>query len=443
MVIVWAGKLRAASNAAQAVISTGVNMAFMFVCIPALSPAAGPTRQEHRYQQIVTLSIYLIPCRAHLQNLQPFIAPPRPGPRAVPDRAPSRRAARTTPIRHPARVLRGVQRRPKLDPVFRPSTFDLPTPAFIAARRPFPRLRPSLGQSILSLENRKPIMSRSRPLVFALCALLWVGVSPLKARQAGSRPDLTVLRGPGSAPLGSIARLAVPAGYVFLDANNTRLFLKSRGEPVSGHEAGFLTITNQTWSVLFIFDQTGYVKDDEQDKLDAAKLLESIKQGVARRNNEQQRNGNPPVEVIGWELPPKYDPATHRLDWAIRGVSEGRPVVNYNTRLLGREGVMEVILVVAPERLPETLPVFRKVLAGCSYEPGQAYADYRAGDKVAKYGLGALVLSGAAVGAAKSGLLAWAAVLFNKAWVLIIVALAVVAALLSKPFWPRPRRAKK
>jgi uncharacterized membrane-anchored protein len=258
----------------------------------------------------------------------------------------------------------------------------------------------------------------------------------LKARQSGSDPALTVLRGPGSAPLGEVARLAVPAGFVFLDANNTRLFLKSRGEFVSGHEAGFLMITNKTWSVLFIFDQNGYVKDDEKDKLDPAKLLDAIKQGVARGNEERQRNRNPPLEVTGWELPPKYDPATHNLEWAIRGVCEGRPMVNYNTRLLGREGVMEVILVVAPEKLPETLPVFRKVLAGYSYQPGQAYAEYRAGDKVANYGLGTLVVGGAALGAAKSGLPAWAVVLF-------IVASVAVAAFLGMLFWRRPRRPKK
>jgi hypothetical protein len=57
-VMAWAGKPRAVSNAAQAVINAGVNMAVMFVSIPAHSPTAGPTRRKHRYQQLVTLSIY-------------------------------------------------------------------------------------------------------------------------------------------------------------------------------------------------------------------------------------------------------------------------------------------------------------------------------------------------------------------------------------------------
>ena len=274
-------------------------------------------------------------------------------------------------------------------------------------------------------------MSRSRSLVFALCALLLAAVAPVNGQKSGAPPKLNFVRGPANAPLGSVARLAVPAGCIFLDANSARLFLETRGEPVTGREVGFLTGTNQHWSALFIFDENGYVKDDEQDKLDADKLLESIKQGAAQGNKERQRNGNPPVEVVGWELPPKYDSATHKLEWAVRGICEGRPVVNCNTRLLGRKGVMGVTLVVAPERLPETLPVFRKVLAGCSYQPGQTYAEYRAGDRVAKYGLGALVVGGAALGTEKLG---W------PAWALILAGCAAVAALAGTRFWKRGAR---
>src|SRR5438309_2139555 len=95
---------------------------------------------------------------------------------------------------------------------------------------------------------------------------------------------------------------------------------------------------------------------------------------------------------------------------------------------------MEVVLVVDPEKLPETLPVFRTLLAGYSFSAGQTYAEHRPGDKVAKYGLAALVVGGAAVGAAKLGLFAWLAVFFKKAWKLVVVAFAAVAASLKKFF---------
>ena len=297
--------------------------------------------------------------------------------------------------------------------------------------------------------NKKGLLSRSSPLVLGVIVLVLAAMPRVNAQRPGAAPRLDLIRGPTHAPLGSVARLGVPAGYLFLDANNTGRLLKSRGEPVSGHEVGFLTSTNQTWSVLFIDNESGYVKDDEKDKLEADQLLRSIKAGAVQGNKERQRHGHPPVEVVGWELPPQYDAARHSLEWAIRGLCSGRPVVNYNARLLGRKGVIEAILIVAPERLAETLPVFRRVLANCAYLPGQTYADYRAGDRVARYGLGALVVSGAAVGAAKSGFLARAAALFENAWTLIVVAVVVIAAfaagatLLRRPVSAGTQRAKK
>ena len=178
----------------------------------------------------------------------------------------------------------------------------------------------------------------------------------------------------------------------------------------------------------------GYVKDDEKDKLNADKLLASIKRGTAEANKERVAAGNPPLEVVGWEVPPKYDETTHNLEWAIRATSEDRPILNYNTRLLGRKGVMEVVLIVDPENLPQTLPVFRSLLMGYSFASGNSYAEFRPGDKVAKYGLAALVVGGAAVGAAKLGLFTTLAIFLKKGWKLVVVALAAVATFFKKMF---------
>jgi uncharacterized membrane-anchored protein len=93
---------------------------------------------------------------------------------------------------------------------------------------------------------------------------------------------------------------------------------------------------------------------------------------------------------------------------------------------------MEVVLVVQPDRLAETLPKFRELLTGYAFQTGQTYAEYRPGDKLAKYGLGALVVGGAAVGAAKLGAFVWLAVFFKKAFKLIIIAFVAVLAFLKQ-----------
>jgi uncharacterized membrane-anchored protein len=274
-------------------------------------------------------------------------------------------------------------------------------------------------------------MSYFKPLISIVCGLALAG-SVLASESPAAKPKLNVLKGPAKAQLGNIAQIDVPSGYAFLDGKSTRAIMKAAGEPTSGNELGYLRPTNAHWSVLFEFSDIGYVKDDDKDKLNADKLLASIKRGTAEDNKERARAGNPPLEVVGWEMPPRYDATTHNLEWALRLTSEGRPLLNYNTRLLGRKGVMEVVLVVQPDALPETLPTFRELMAGYSFQSGNTYAEFRQGDKVAKYGLAALVLGGAAVGAAKLGLFTGLLVFLKKGWKLVVVAIAAVAAFIKK-----------
>ena len=276
-------------------------------------------------------------------------------------------------------------------------------------------------------------MSYFKVLVLTV-SILTLATSASMGQSPKSKSDLNVLKGPAKAQLGGIAQVEVPAGYVFLDGKSTRALMKAAGEPTSGQELGFLRPTNAEWSVLFEFSDVGYVKDDEKDKLDADKLLASIKRGTAEANKERVRSGNSPLEIVGWEVPPKYDATTHNLEWAIRATSDDRPILNYNTRLLGRKGVMEVVLIVDPESLPTTLPTVKELMAGYSFQTGSTYAEYRSGDKVAKYGLAALVVGGAAVGAAKLGLFAGLLVFLKKGWKLLILGLAAVATFFKKLF---------
>ena len=297
-------------------------------------------------------------------------------------------------------------------------------------------IKPRHNHSVLTL---KPLMlsNNSRTLLPSLGLLLVLLSSPLYAQGTNSGTKINLLTGPAKAPLGSVAKINLPSGYVFLDGKQYRAMLKAEGEPSSGRELGLLSPTNEEWSVIFKFSDIGYVKDDEKDNLNADKLLDSIKRGTAEANKQRAQAGRPTIEVIGWEFPPKYDSATHNLEWAIRGSVEGRPLLNYNTRLLGRKGVMEVVLVVQPSQLAETLPAFRDLLAGYSFQSGETYAEYRPGDQIAKYGLGALVLGGAAVGAAKLGLFAWLVVFLKKGWKLLVIAFAAVASFVKKLFTGR------
>jgi uncharacterized membrane-anchored protein len=138
----------------------------------------------------------------------------------------------------------------------------------------------------------------------------------------------------------------------------------------------------------------------------------------------------PAIYTAGWAVPPRYDQTTKRLEWGVqlRG-EDGHPLVNYKIRLLGRRGVMHAILVTTPERLDRDVAEFKAALVGYTFVSGERYSEFRAGDRVAEYGLAALVLGGAAAVATKSGFLK----AFGKLIVVGVAGLgAAVVALLRK-----------
>src|SRR5262249_19029916 len=123
-----------------------------------------------------------------------------------------------------------------------------------------------------------------------------------------------------------------------------------------------------------------------------------------------------------------YDPQTNLLMWAtrVRDNRGGMETINYNTRILGRGGVMSVNLVISPNLLQRELPKYKDIVKATSFQPGQKYSEWKAGDKVAAYGLTALVTGGAVAVLAKSGFLAKFGKLIIAAIIGIIGGIGVV-----------------
>ena len=209
-------------------------------------------------------------------------------------------------------------------------------------------------------------------------------------------------RGPSEGVIGPRAKIRVPEGYAFLDDKNTRRFLELMGNPPRDNHY-LIAPANLDWFAVFSFDPVGYVKDDE--KIDADKLLATLKESDGPGNEERKRLGMSPIYTDGWHVPPHYDAGTKRLEWGMRLRDEkGGLHVNYTSRLLGRSGVMSAILVSSPQTLGADMKAFNGALAGYDFVPGEKYAEFKSGDKIAEYGLAALVVGGAAAAAAKAGL---------------------------------------
>ncbi len=238
-------------------------------------------------------------------------------------------------------------------------------------------------------------------LVFVFCAF---------AAQAQREPaqviqelqKLAWQRGPGDGAIAGKAKIQIPNGFSFLGERDTRRFLELMGNPPrDGHY--MIAPANLDWFAVFSFDPVGYVKDDE--KIDADALLDALKKGDEPGNAERKRLGMAPIYTDGWHVPPHYDAGTKRLEWGMRLRDEkGGIHVNYTSRLLGRSGVMSAVLVSSPQSLNADMREFNGALAGYQFVAGEQYAEYKQGDRIAEYGLAALVVGGAAAAAAKAGL---------------------------------------
>lgn len=250
------------------------------------------------------------------------------------------------------------------------------------------------------------------------------------AEESHPLSQLDWIVGPAEVEIGDFASLAVPEGYMFLHPAETAKFQEFVENPSSGRES-LIAPDDLRWFGLFEFDDIGYVKDDEEIESDA--LLDSIKQGTELGNEERRKRGWAELQITGWRFEPRYDTDSNRLEWAIEATSENLPVVNFNTRLLGRKGVTSATLVADPETLDAAVTEFKGVLAGFDYVAGERYADVQEGDRMAEYGLAALIAGGGAAIAAKSGLL-------KSLWKVLAAAGAAVAIWLGKIFKGRKQQ---
>lgn len=238
--------------------------------------------------------------------------------------------------------------------------------------------------------------------------------------------------GPKKENIANVATLNTVKDEGFLDSTNADKFLEFTGNLTNG-STNILVAPDDSWWATFNFDASGYVKDDE--KIDADALLKQLKDSDAPSNQERTRLGLPKLYTVGWAVPPHYDNQTKRLEWALKVRSEDNSeTINYTTRILGRTGVTSVTLVSDEEHLTHNIDEFKESLKGFDYNFGEKYAEYREGDKVAGYGLAALIAGGAAVVATKKGFWAVIAAFFAAAWKFIAVGVVALGGWIGSIF---------
>lgn len=250
-------------------------------------------------------------------------------------------------------------------------------------------------------------------------------------------PEFTPVVGPSKVELGHDLQLALPEGFLYLDPPQAKKLMEKNGNFFNDNLLGVVVQADSDWLITIRYTEDGYVKDDEAAKLNADDLLKQLHDGTEEANEERQKHGFPPIHVAGWSEPPTYQARSHHMVWGMRLKRDNAELetVNFNTRVLGRKGYVAINLIDDSKAIDAAKPAAATILAATTYEPGWRYEDFdpKKGDKVAEYGLAALVLGGVALKVAKVGLLAK----FGAKLIALLIALkkAIVLAVAGFVAW--------
>jgi uncharacterized membrane-anchored protein len=238
-----------------------------------------------------------------------------------------------------------------------------------------------------------------------------------------------------------IAKLNLPASFRYLPPEDAEIVLsKVWGNPPGIPTLGMIfpsdvsPASHESWGVVITYAKDGYVKDSDADSIDYDKLLKEMKLGSEKANKERMTEGYGSMELVGWAAAPRYDKETHKMFWAkeLKFADSKTNTLNYNIRVLGRAGVLNlnaVALITQLSTIEQSTPEILKLV---DFTDGNRYADFnQKTDKVAVYGLAALVAGGIA---AKAGLFKGLIVLLIAAKKFIILGVIGIGAFFRKFF---------
>ncbi len=243
---------------------------------------------------------------------------------------------------------------------------------------------------------------------------------------------------------GGLATLELPADFRYLDPQETDIVLRAWGNPPANETLGMLVpasvrvLAPEGWGVIISFREDGYVKDDDAAKIDYHELLTTMQRAMREANPERAKAGYATVELVGWAEPPHYDSVAHKLYWAkdLKFTDDSAHTLNYNIRVLGRRGVLVLNAVASMDRLEPVRRDMAKVIGFVEFNGGHRYADFIPGtDKVAEYGIAALIAGGLAAKAGLFKVLLGALIALKK---FIALGLVAAAAFLRKLFGRKP-----
>ena len=227
--------------------------------------------------------------------------------------------------------------------------------------------------------------------------------------------------------------LNIPESYYYLSTKDAeKVLVDIWGNPPGQQVLGmmfseeFTPFDDNAWAVTVEYEEDGYVSDEDANDIDYSELLLQMKEDTSEASKQRIAQGYGPVSLVGWAEVPFYNEKTNKMHWAkeLSFGGEGPNTLNYNVRALGRKGVLVLNFIASIDQKELIQSNVETVMAMAEFNDGSRYADFKPGvDKVAAYGLGALV---AGKVLAKTGLIAAALIFLKKFGIFIVLGIGAL-----------------
>jgi len=201
-----------------------------------------------------------------------------------------------------------------------------------------------------------------------------------------------------------LAGINLSDGYKYLNPAQAEFVLVNMwGNPPGIQTLGMIFPSNlaptdsNSWAVVIEYQEDGYIKDRDADKINYDKLLGQMQNEVKKANKERKKQGYEPIYLIGWAEKPYYDKEQKKLYWAkeLKFGDQKTNTLNYNIRILGRKGYLVLNIVGSMDQLAEIKPSMAEIINATEFKPGHTYAEFDPKiDKTAAYGIAAIVAGG-------------------------------------------------
>jgi uncharacterized membrane-anchored protein len=237
-----------------------------------------------------------------------------------------------------------------------------------------------------------------------------------------------------------VATLHLGQKYRYLDAGETNKLLMAWGNESDTSTQGAIIpadvepMSEEGWAVILTYEDEGHIDDGEATEIDYDDLLKDMKKDTESANSARKEAGFEPVHLVGWAERPRYDATTKKLFWAKELDFEGSSghILNYDVRVLGREGVLSMNAVANMAQLGRIRADMQPLIGVAEFNPGHRYAEFNSKtDRMAEYGLGALIAGGLAAKLGLFGKLTALLLAFKK---FIIIGLLAAGGFLAKLF---------